>query len=284
MPDPALARHIAACNNLASPAGLIPFRIGPAQVGWVSAELAQALTFRPRDFHFDASGVALAARLRSAGMRSEALAQALPSLAAGKFLRIRGEAFDVRETSTGPVLAVLDRGALPAFGVISQGVHVNGIVRRADGLHLWIGIRAKDKAVAPGQLDNVVAGGIPAGLTAEETLVKEAAEEACLPPDLAAMARRAGRVSYVMANAEGLRRDVLHCYDLEIPEGVVPSPGDDEVERFELWPAARVLEAVRSTDSVKFNVNLVLIDLFLREGLIGDPDGSLRAGLDQGPD
>lgn len=284
MPDPALARHIAACNNLASPAGLIPFRIGPAQVGWVSAELAQALTFRPRDFHFDAGGVALAARLRSAGMRSEALAQALPSLAAGKFLRIRGEAFDVRETSTGPVLAVLDRGALPAFGVISQGVHVNGIVRRADGLHLWIGIRAKDKAVAPGQLDNVVAGGIPAGLTAEETLVKEAAEEACLPPDLAAMARRAGRVSYVMANAEGLRRDVLHCYDLEIPEGVVPSPGDDEVERFELWPAARVLEAVRSTDSVKFNVNLVLIDLFLREGLIGDPDGSLRAGLDQGPD
>jgi len=284
MPDPALARHIAACNNLASPAGLIPFRIGSAQVGWVSADLAQALTFRPRDFHFDVGGVALAARLRSAGMRSEALAQALPSLAAGKFLRIRGEAFDVRETSTGPVLAVLDRGALPAFGVISQGVHVNGIVRRADGLHLWIGIRAKDKAVAPGQLDNVVAGGIPAGLTAEETLVKEAAEEACLPPDLAAMARRAGRVSYVMANAEGLRRDVLHCYDLEIPEGVVPSPEDDEVERFELWPAARVLEAVRSTDSVKFNVNLVLIDLFLREGLIGDPDGSLRAGLDQGPD
>ncbi|MBR0681996.1 DUF4743 domain-containing protein [Roseomonas eburnea] len=284
MPDPTLQRHIAACNNLASPAGLIPFRIGAAQVGWVSAELAQALTFRPRDFHFDADGVALAARLRSAGMRSEALAQALPSLAAGGFLRIRGEAFDVRETSTGPTLATLDRGALPAFGVMSQGVHVNGIVRRADGLHLWVGIRAKDKAVAPGQLDNIVAGGIPAGLTPEETLVKEAAEEACLPPGLAATARRAGRVSYVMANAEGLRRDVLHCYDLEIPEDVIPRPGDDEVERFELWPAGRVLDAVRGTDSVKFNVNLVLIDLFLREGLVEDPDGSLRAGLDQGPD
>ena len=33
-----------------------------------------------------------------------------------------------------------------------------------------------------------------------------------------------------------------------------------------------------------FNVNLVLIDLFLREGLVEDPDGRLRAGLDQGPD
>ena len=284
MPDPALLRHIEACNNLASPAGLIPFRIGAAQVGWVSPDLAQALTFRPRDFHFDGKGVALSSSLRSAGMRSQALACVLPSLATAGFLRIREELFDVRETSAGPVLATIDRGALPAFGIMSQGVHVNGLVRRADGLHVWVGLRSRDKAVAPGQLDNIVAGGIPAGLTPEECLIKEAAEEASLPPGLAAAARPAGRVSYVMANDEGLRRDVLHCYDLDIPEGVVPRPGDDEVERFELWPAARLLDAVRSTDCVKFNVNLVLIDLFLREGLVEDPDGVLRAGLDQGPD
>jgi thiamine pyrophosphokinase len=284
MPDPTLFRHIQACNNIASPAGLIPFRMGGAQVGWVKPELAQALTFRPRDFHFDRDGVSLAGRLRSPGQRSQALAEALPALAARGHFRLRGEDFDVRETSTGPVLATLDRGALPAFGVMSQGVHVNGLVRRPDGLHVWVGVRARDKAVAPGQLDNVVAGGIPAGLSAEECLVKEAAEEACLPPGLAAAARPAGRVSYIMANAEGLRRDVLHCYDLDIPEGVIPRPGDDEVERFELWPAARLLEAVRATDSVKFNVNLVLLDLFLREGLVEDPDGALRAGLDQGPD
>ncbi len=171
------------------------------------------------------------------GQRSEALAQALPALAAGGFLRIRRELFDVRETSGGPALAAIDRGALPAFGIMSQGVHVNGLVRRADGLHIWVGIRSREKAVAPGQLDNIVAGGIPAGLSAEECLVKEAAEEASLPPTLAAAARPAGRVSYIMRNEEGLRRDVLHCYDLDIPEGVVPRPGDDEVERFELWPA-----------------------------------------------
>lgn len=284
MPDARLQRHIDACNNVASPASLIPFRVGPAQVGWVTPDLAQALTFRPRDFHFDAAGLALAGRLRSAGMRSEAMAQALPALAAGGFLRIRGEAFDVRATSGGPSLASLDRGALPAFGVMSQGVHVNGLVRRADGLHLWIGIRSRTKSVAPGQIDNVVAGGIPAGLSPEECLLKEAAEEACLPAELAIRARPVGRVSYIMRNAEGLRRDVLHCYDLEIPEGVTPRPNDEEVERFELWPAKRLLAAVREGDEVKFNVNLVLIDLFLREGLIGDPDGLLRAGLDQGPE
>ena len=284
-PSP-FARHVAACNNLPSPAGLIPFRIGEAQVGWLSPDLAQALTFFPREFHFDGRGVSLASRLRSPGARSEALATAAQSLAGRGFFRIRGEAFDIRATPEGPVLATLDRGAIPAFGIISQGVHVNGLVRRPDGPHIWVGWRSRDKAVAPGKLDHLIAGGIPAGLSAEQTLVKEAEEEASVPAALAMQAMRVGRVSYVMRNDEGLRRDVLHAFDLDLPEGFVPRPGDDEVERFELWPAQRVLEAVRDTDDVKFNVNLVLIDLFLREGLIppeGEEGRSLRAGLDQGP-
>jgi thiamine pyrophosphokinase len=140
--------------------------------------------------------------------------------------------------------------------------------------------------VAPGQLDNVVAGGIPAGLTPEQCLVKEAEEEAGMPATMAIQARRSGRVSYTLTLPEGLRRDVLHIYDIDLPEDFCPRPNDDEVERFELWPARRLLEAVRETDSVKFNVNLVLIDLFLREGLI-DPASSegqrLRAGLNAGP-
>lgn len=279
-------RHIEACNNLASPAGLIPFRIGPDQVGWLGPDLARALTFFPRDIHFDAAGAALAGRLRGPGARSEALAGIARELAERGHFRLRDEPFDIRATPEGPVLATLDRGALPAFGIAAQGVHVNGRVMRPDGLHLWVGWRSKAKSVAPGKLDNLVAGGIPAGLGAEETLVKEAGEEASLPAGLAVQARRVGRISYVMREETGMRRDVLHCFDLDLPEGLEPRPNDDEVERFELWPVRRVLEAVRDTEDVKFNVNLVLIDLFLREGLI-DPDGAegraLRAGLQQGP-
>lgn len=286
MPSP-FQRHIDACNNIGSPAGLIPFRIGRAQVGWLGPDLARALTFFPRQVHFDAEGVTLAARQRTPAARSEALAGLAQALAARGHLRIRGEAFDVRATPGGPVVATLDRGAVPAFGVIAEGVHVNGLVRRADGLHVWVGHRAAHKAVAPGKLDHLVAGGIPAGHTVEQTLVKEAGEEASIPPALALGARPSGtRLSYVMRTEEGLRRDVLHAFDLDLPDDVVPVPHDEEVERFELWPARRLLEAVRDTDDVKFNVNLVLIDLFLREGLI-DPDGAegraLRAGLDQGP-
>ncbi|WP_230410290.1 MULTISPECIES: NUDIX hydrolase [Roseomonadaceae] len=277
-------RHIAACNNIASPASLIRFRIGEDQVGWVGMDLARALAFYPRDFHFDQQGVALAGRLRAPGARSQALAMVVRGLAARGHLTLRGEAFDIRAAPDGPVLAQLDRGAMPAFGAMSQGVHVNGFVRRPDGLHLWVGWRSPRKAVAPGKLDNIVAGGVPAGLSPAETLVKEAAEEASIPPEIAARAVSVGRVSYVMAASEGLRRDVLHCHDLELPEGLEPRPNDDEVERFELWPAARVLEEVRDRDRVKFNVNLVLIDFFLRHGLLdaAAPGAeALRAGLDQ---
>jgi thiamine pyrophosphokinase len=277
------ARHIAACNNTPSPIGRLPFRLGEAQVGWIGAEAARALTFFPREVHFDGRGVALALRHRTPAQRTDALAMLVGELAGRGFCRIRGEAFDIREHADGPSLGTLDRGAVPVLGVIGQGVHVNGLVRRADGLHLWVGLRSRHKQVAPGLLDNLVAGGIPAGLSPEETLLKEAEEEASIPPELARQARRVARLSYILTNAEGLRRDVLHGFDLDLPEDFQPRPNDDEVERFELWPVQRVLEAVRDTDSVKFNVNLVLIDLFLREGLIAGPDArALRAGLNQG--
>ncbi|MBK1662650.1 NUDIX hydrolase [Paracraurococcus ruber] len=278
-------RHIAACNDLASPAGLIPFRIGGAQVGWLGPDVARALTFFPKEVHFDGQGAALAGRLRSPAARSEALADLARALEGRGFLRLRGEAFDVRAGWDGPVLAVLDRGALPVFGIAAAGIHLNGRVMQPDGLHLWVGHRSRAKAVAPGKLDNLVAGGMPAGLDPQATLVKEAAEEASIPPDLALRARAVGRVTYAMRAEGGLRRDLLHCFDLDLPEAFVPRPNDDEVERFELWPVRRLFEAVRDGEDVKFNVNLVLIDLFLREGLI-DPAGEegrrLRAGLDQG--
>jgi 8-oxo-dGTP pyrophosphatase MutT (NUDIX family) len=282
---PSLQRRIENCNDAAALAGLVPWRIGSARAGWLTEDVARRLRPLRGAFATEGDGLAL---VSEAGFeaRSAALGEVVAHLATAGLVSPRHEAFDVRAEPDSEPLARLDRGALSPLGVISQGVHVNGRVRRPDGLHLWVGWRSKDKNVAPGKLDNLVAGGVPAGLTPMQTLLKEAAEEASMPPDLAARARRVSRVSYRMADAPGLRRDVLHCFDLDLPEDFTPAPADDEVERFELWPAERVLQAVRDTSDVKFNVNLVLIDLFLREGLI-DPRGEegrrLRAGLDPGP-
>ena len=267
-------RHIRACNNARLPGDRVAFRIGSAQVGWVKPAFAAKLAEFP-EVRADSDGITLAD-----GAALPAIARRLSD--AGCY-RWRREEFDIRAEPGGPVLARLDRGALPSFGVMAVGVHVNGLVRRADGLHVWIARRAADKLLDPGKLDHIVAGGVPAGLGPVETLVKEADEEAAIPSALAGQAVPVAVIGYAMERPEGLRRDRLHCYDLDLPADFRPYAADGEVEAFLLWPIERVMRTVRDTDEFKFNVNLVLIDLFLREGLIlGREAEELRAGLAAG--
>jgi 8-oxo-dGTP pyrophosphatase MutT (NUDIX family) len=266
-------RHVRACRNAVLPGERLAFHIGPFPVGWVSRKLAEALEEFP-EVRRGADAVVLAD------------AVALPTIARALsergFCRWRGEAFDVRADPDGPALARIDRGALPAFGIEAAGAHLNGLVRRPGGLHMWVARRAADKALDPGKLDHITAGGVAAGLTPWQTLVKEAEEEAAIPPALASRAVPTARIVYAMERPEGLRRDRIHCYDLDLPEDFTPEAVDGEVESFALWPIRRVLESVRDTDTFKFNVNLVLIDLFLRTGLIAGAEASaLRHALDQ---
>ena len=94
----------------------------------------------------------------------------------------RNETFDVAPRWGERPMFRLDRGAVPFFGVRAYGVHVNGYRRDGDRYSLWIGRRAANKQVAPGKLDNLVAGGIGNGYGAAATLAKEAEEEAAIGP------------------------------------------------------------------------------------------------------
>ncbi len=278
------ARHVAACNNAALPGGRHPLRLVGATIGWIDPSLAPALAAlgaahglaRSVDGGFDIADAAVL----------EPLAAALA--AAGHF-RHRGEAFDILSGRRGRSVGRIDRGALPGFGLVAAGVHLNGLVRHPrgaeDGPHLWVGRRADDKLLDPGKLDHLVAGGIPAGYGPERTLVKEGEEECRRPPAWGGRAVKVAEISYDMQRPEGLRRDLLHCYDLWLPPDWVPVPNDGEVAEFRLLPLDAVLRLVRDTDRFKFNVNLVLIDLLLRLGLLDEASeagGALRAGL-RGP-
>ncbi len=263
-----LLRHIEAVRNVTLPGSYTPFRLGGAHVGWLTEQVADTLLGR-------------GCRRKDGTVvldQAASLSKLVQDLAGSGHFPLRKEAFDVRAQPDGAVLATVDRGALPWFGMVAQGVHVNGIVQRADGLHVWVGRRALDRLMDPGKLDHLVAGGVPAGLTREQTLIKEGAEEAGLDEAIVRQARQAGLVSYTMARPEGLRRDRLHCYDLVLPEAVQPKPCDGEVTGFELWPISRVIRTVRETDEFKFNVNLVLIDLFLRLSLLPQDEARLLRG------
>lgn len=265
-----LIRHIRACNDAVLPGERVPVFVGGEQVGWMLPALArQAASLGAHK---------VGAQQTDAGVdiapdQLQPLARALAERGA---FRWRSEAFDVRARPGGDVIGQLDRGALPKFGVQAVGVHLNGLV----GDRLWVARRAADKLLDPGKLDHLVAGGVPAGLTVAETLLKEAEEEAGLPEALTQTARPVGSIAYAMERHEGLRRDLLSCYDLELPVDFRPEPRDGEVEAFELWPLDRVLETVRRTEDFKFNVSLVLIDLFIRRGLVrGEEAETLRAAL-----
>jgi 8-oxo-dGTP pyrophosphatase MutT (NUDIX family) len=271
-----LLAHIRACQTARLPGNRLEFSIGTAQVGYVAPDLARSLSAASRT-GLGADGVALDPR------DAPRLNEIVSGLGLGHRLRPRKEMFDVCAEPGGAALAVLDRGFLPAFGIIGVGVHMNGMVRRRDGLHLWVAIRAASKKLDPGKADNVVAGGVPAGLAPEAAMLKEAAEEAAMPESLACTSREVSRLRYAMERPEGLRRDVLVCFDIDLPEDFIPRAADGEVERFELWPVAKVIEILRETDAFKFNVNLVLIDFLIRHALLPEAEaGSLRAALDEG--
>lgn len=268
MDQDSLLRHIERCNRF-DPAQFRFFAIAGEPIGRVRAEMADFLI---------ASGLARqhgdGVGIQGAGFvgLSRHLAEIVTALVDAELMaKPRDEMTPVLRHWGAPPIAEIDRAGLPALGLPAYGVHVNGIIRTASGLRLWVGRRAKDRQVAPGKFDHLVAGGVPMGLSAEETLVKEAREEAGLPAELARRAVPVGVVSYRLALPEGLRNDILFIYDLEVPQGVVPVNTDGEVERFEPWPIERVLETLRNTDDFKFNVNLVLIDFLIRQGVL-NPD------------
>ena len=78
----------------------------------------------------------------------------------------------------------------------------------------------------------MVAGGLPYSLGLQENLVKECEEEAGVPEGLARKAVPVGAVSYSRVAQRGLRRDVLYCYDLELPEDFEPVNTDDQYWAF----------------------------------------------------
>lgn len=259
--------HIRACNAH-DLSGFRRFEVDGHPVGWVRHALAEALATALPGFLVTPDRLTMAPEIAGFAARSALLHAASHWLAEQKVITpLRNEFYPVGTGWGAPPLAQLDRAAVAVFGTESYGLHVNGVTRGADGQpRLWVATRARDRAIAPGKLDNMVAGGQPIGLTLRDNLLKEAQEEAGLDAALASRATLVGALRYCLETPEGLKRDRLFLYDLELPPAVTPVNTDGEVESFALWCLEDVAASVRNTTDWKFNVPLVIVDFLIRLG------------------
>jgi 8-oxo-dGTP pyrophosphatase MutT (NUDIX family) len=266
-----LLRHIRQCNEY-RPDHFMPFWHRGERLGLIRKKNAEALRRFPSAYEVTAEGVRLVVDGDFDALSAVIEETTEHLVAEGLVAKWRNEFFAAAPRWGAPAHFKIDRGAVPFFGIRAYGVHLNGYIREGATLKLWIGRRSPKKAVAPGKLDNLVAGGIDYKHGLLETLIKESEEEASLPPVIARHAVSVGAVSYRMAVTHGLRDDVLFCYDVEVPKDFTPKNNDGELVEFTLEDAAQVISLARQGDAFKFNVNLVLIDFALRHGLIAPDD------------
>eukprot|EP00887_Chlorella_sp_A99_P004711 scaffold4.g4711.t1 len=239
---PGLARWVDLCNNGADPLAAGQFvelrcrdaSASAAPVGYVRREFAKALSsydsvFRSQgldDADVPRGWLEVHPDLADCDSRTRAIDAVLRTPQMQALVEgWREELYPVAGSFGAPPLFLVERAAAKQLGIKAYGVHVNGYVVLPDGSkELWVARRSATKPTWPGKLDHIVAGGQPHNLSCAENVVKECEEEASIPPALGAAAAPVGAVSYTSLRAEGLGRDVLFCFDLQLPLDFVPQP------------------------------------------------------------
>jgi 8-oxo-dGTP pyrophosphatase MutT (NUDIX family) len=259
-------------QELAAPRGIyLPLRIENDVIGWVDHERADVLLRFADVFHRRTSSItsdlAFNAALESSAARTAALDRVVDVLAAeGRLSAWRGERYAISTHLNGPPLCLIERAAARFFGIRTYAAHVNGLVR-GDATSMWLSRRNPGKAIDPGMLDNLVGGGIAAGATVAETMVREAWEEAGIPADVAVTATPAGEVRVCRSQPDGLQRETIFTHDLFLPADFVPSNQDGEAiehRLVSLVEAAALIANNRGSDVVTADASLVILDFLLR--------------------
>jgi 8-oxo-dGTP pyrophosphatase MutT (NUDIX family) len=227
------------------PARYLRFIAEGQQIGWLRPALAARLAAWPGVFDVQTGQVGL--------LQVDQLAAVVEQLAREGFVPgWRNERYRIAD------LFEIERAAARPFGLTTHAVHVNGIVA---GKAMWIARRSPAKPIDPGLLDNLVGGGMTAGLTREEVLQKEAWEEAGIAAPLARAATPGGTVRILREVPEGVQSEVIYVYDLALPEDFEPKNQDGEVSHFMLLPFAEITKS-----KLTFEAALVAADYFKRSG------------------
>jgi 8-oxo-dGTP pyrophosphatase MutT (NUDIX family) len=222
---------------------------------------------------------ALVLRL-GAGERDARLAQIHARLRAdGLIVAWRDEPYPLRDRAGGEH-GIIERAASRFWGTLTLGAHCNGYVAdpSARPTHLWIARRSITKPTDPGRLDNLIGGGVPAGQSPREAVIREGWEEAGLEPHQMAGLVTGGLIDLECDIPEGRQHERLHVFDLELPPGLAPRNRDGEVAEHRLMTIADAL-ACAAAGELTTDAALATLDFAVRRRLFEpDPGGREPTG------
>jgi 8-oxo-dGTP pyrophosphatase MutT (NUDIX family) len=247
---------------------VLPFYVKEHAVGWLRPSFADQLRRWPHVFEVNPAYVTLRASPDTPAGRSAAMAEVARELARdGVIHGWRDELVSVSHHYAAPELLRIERAATRHFGMMGYGAHVNGFTRVGGLVHVWIARRSSGKHVDPDKLDNLVGGRISAGYTVDETLRKEAWEEAGIAPALLEGVNCLGAVRVEYSVPEGLHREILFVHDLWLPPDFKPANQDGEVSEIRLYPVEEVIRDILAGDFT-LDAGAVMIDGLLRLGAV----------------
>ena len=247
------------------PAAHVPLWCDGARVGWLRKAHAQRLLAWPEIFQRDASGVHVAEILATAGARTAAIDGVVHALhEEGAITGWRNERYAVVTAFDAPPLFHIERAAARFFGTTTYAAHANGYCGSGSACEMWLARRSATKPIDPGMLDNLVGGGMSAGIPPLQTIVREAQEEAGIPESLARNAVAAGTIELLRDVPEGVQSETIFVFELELPRDFQPHNEDGEVAEFKRVPIAEVVELLREDAGITLDASLVMME-FLRQ-------------------
>ncbi len=251
--------------------GKIPFLVDGIRYGQIQ-KVNLDIALSSNIFDYNNNSLKLKAHFDSFEAKNEAFEVLKNRLQELGIIRARDEKYGLVKSFTDKPKALYDRALSTFLGTLSFGQHINGYVKKQDGLYMWLGVRSKSKGYSGGMLDHIAAGGLPWGISLKENLAKECYEEAGISKELANSAKPTSIVSYWHEYELGGKEDIIFCYDLELKEDFKPFCTDGEVEKFILMPIKEVANIVKTQWRFKPNCNLVIIDFLVRWGYITPED------------
>ena len=260
------------------PEGFLRLELGAEGIGWIRRDQASRLRAWPEVFAFEKNRISLVAAPEPA--LSEALANVARALAReGAISGWRGETYAIRAREGAAPAFHIERAATRFFGLTSSAAHLNGYSGEPGRMRILIARRAPGKAIDPGLLDNLVAGGVPSGQDTWQTLLRECGEEARIARAVAEKSRAAGVLQVCREVPEGLHCELLYVHDLELPVGFEPRNADGEVSEFLSLDPVELLQRI-GRGEMTVEAGLVAADFALRQGLVRDPDGKIGAAVE----